>query len=461
MTVGLSRIKVVGEAVAAAGHTLMLHPARVVPTAYLIGWILGTVLLRLPWCATNQDTTWWQAAFTSMSALCITGLAVVDTASHWSHLGQAVILLLIQVGGFGIMTLTSMVVFTVTRRVSPTVARIAKEETRSGLKDFRRLPARILFFSLACEGILALALTLRFMRRGMPSETATYHGVFHSISAFNNAGFALYPDNLVGFNQDPWIMVPIGMAIVVGGIGFPVWIELTDRWRGHVRRRLLSVHLRMTLWAYAALLLAGFLAVCLFEWSNPYTLGDQPLSGKLLGAFGGTVFPRTAGFNSIDYGEVTAPTLLVTDVLMMIGGGTAGTAGGLKVTTVAVLLLTVFAEIRGEEVTIVGGRRLSNECVRSALAVAVLGTTVVFTAVLVMAAHEPFALDHLVFEAISAFGTVGLSTGLTARVSHLSWGVLMVLMYLGRVGPVSAAAALAMRARLRRFEYPPEDPLVG
>ncbi|SPT52530.1 Ktr system potassium uptake protein B [Actinomyces bovis] len=454
-------MQIVGSALAAAGRSLLAHPARIVPSAYLVGWVLGTILLRMPWCANNQDTTWWQAAFTSMSALCITGLAVVDTASHWSTLGQAVILLLIQVGGFGIMTLTSMVIFSVTNRVSPKVARITQEETRSSLKDIRRLPARILWFSLACEGLLTFLLTVRFLWRGLPTPSALYHGLFHSISAFNNAGFALYPDNLVSFNQDPWIMVPICVAIVVGGIGFPVWTELADRRLGRRKGRLLSVHLRMTLWTYAILLAVGFLAFIAFEWNNPHTIGNQPLSGKLLGALGGAVFPRTAGFNSIDYGEATGSTLLLTDALMIIGGGTAGTAGGLKVTTVAVLLLTVVAEIRGEGATVVGGRRVSMECVRSALAVAVLGTVIVFTAVLLMASREPFTSDALAFEAFSAFGTVGLSTGVTPHISHLSWGVLMILMYLGRVGPVSAAAALATRTRRRRFAYPPEDPLVG
>lgn len=448
-------------AILSKGRGLLLHPARIVPAAYLAGWLLGTLLLWLPWATKDGQTSWWEASFTAMSALCITGLAVVDTASHWSHAGQAVILLLIQVGGFGIMTLTSMIVFTVTGRASSVLARIAQTETRTSLKGIRRLPLRILTLSLVCESVVALLLTLRFLALGYPLHRAVYHGLFHAVSAFNNAGFALYPDNLVGFNADPWVMVPVCTAVVLGGLGFPVWNELLDRLRGTAPRRLWSVHLRLTVGASLLLLAAGFLAVLALEWSNPATLGSQRLSGKLLGALGGTVFPRTAGFNSIDYDHVTGSTLLVTNALMVIGGGTAGTAGGLKVTTVAVLLLTVLTEVSGEQVTVVGGRRVSEACIRQSLSVAVLGVAVVFGGVLAMASLESLPTEALSFEAISAFGTVGLSTGITPRISHGSWGVLMVLMFLGRVGPVSAAAALAMRARLRRFAYPPQDPLVG
>lgn len=453
--------RAVAEAVLAKGRRLLLHPARVVPAAYLLGWLVGTVLLWLPWSSKTGSSTLWEASFTAMSALCITGLAVVDTASHWSQEGKIVILGLIQVGGFGIMTLTSMIVFTVTGKANPSIARIAQAETRSSLKGIRMLPLRILGMSVAIELVVAAVLAGRLLYRGEPLSTALSHGVFHSVSAYNNAGFALYPDSLVGFNADPWVMVPICLAVVLGGLGFPVWIEIFDRLRGRVTGHLLSVHLRLTLSAYAILLALGFVAVALFEWSNPDTLGGQPLSGKILGALGGTVFPRTAGFNSIDYGLATGPTLFVTEGLMMIGGGTAGTAGGLKVTTAAVLLLTVFAEVLGEQTTVVGGRRVSDACVRRSLSVAVLGATAIFIGVLVMSAVEPFPPDVLVFEAVSAFGTVGLSTGITAHASPLTWGVLMVLMYLGRVGPVSAVAALATHVRLRRFSFPPEDPLVG
>lgn len=445
----------------AAARRLLLHPARITPAAYLLGWVLGTLLLHLPWCSTTGNTTWWQAAFTAMSALCITGLATVDTATHWSTAGQLVILGLIQVGGLGIMTLASMVVFSLTGRVSPLAARVAQAETRSGLREIGRLPLRILGFSLACQGLVALVLALRFWMLDRGAAEAVYHGVFHAVSAFNNAGFALFSDNLVRFNADPWVMLPVCASVIVGGLGFPVWTEVYERLRGRSVGRIWSVHLRLTVGTTAVLLIGGFLCVALFEWNNPMTLGSQGLGGKLLGALGGTVFPRTAGFNSIDYGHVSGATLLVTDGLMLVGGGSAGTAGGLKVTTAAVLVVTVVAEVTGESTTVVGGRRISVPGIRQALAVSVLGALVVFLGLLVMTTAEPHSPDQLTFEAISAFGTAGLSTGITPVLSHTSWGVLIVLMFLGRVGPVSAAAALALHGQPRHFRYPEEDPLVG
>lgn len=398
-----------------------------------------------------------------MSALCITGLNVVDPGSHWTHFGQLVILALIQVGGFGIMTMTSLILFRIAGRVSHTSARVAQTETRSQMQGIGRMPWRILRLTLVIEAAIALVLTARFLTLGMDWGMASYRGVFHAISAFNNAGFSLWPDNLISFNSDPWAMLPICVGIILGGLGFPVHLELLRRLRGRPTRarRRPSVHLQLTVIGTGILLLAGFCTFALFEWNNPGTLGPQSLTGKLLGCLGGTVFPRTAGFNSIDYGAINDSTVAVNYGLMMIGGGSAGTAGGLKVATVAVLLLAVATEVSGEQKTVFRGRKISSALTRQALAVTVLGTAAVFVAILVLASVEPAPLHVVTFEAISAFGTVGLSMNLTPTLQPVSLAVVEALMFLGRVGPVSAAAALALHRRPRRYQLPQEDPLVG
>ncbi len=438
------------------------HPGRVAPAAYLAGWVVGTALLMLP--AASRDgrgTGIWEASFTAMSALCITGLAVVDTASHWSTFGQVTILMLIQIGGLGIMTLTSLILFSAARNLTVAHVLIAQVETRArSFLGIRTIPARIVTMALVSQAVIAIILTLRFRAYEEGWGAAAYDGVFHAISAYNNAGFALFPDNLIRFNADPWIMLPICLAVVAGGLGYPVYFEIGVRLRQR-GRRFWSVHLRLTLIGTGILLVVGFVTFAVFEWGNPATLGPQPWAGKILGAIGGAVFPRTAGFNSVDYGLVADETIAINFGLMMIGGGSGGTAGGLKVTTVAVLILAVITEVRGEEKTVFSNRKVSSAASRQALAVTALGTAAVFTGLLVISAVSDAPLREDTFEAISAFGTVGLSMNLTPALPHAAWGVLMLLMFLGRVGPVSVAAALAMSTRHRRFELPREDPLVG
>lgn len=440
----------------------LAHPGRVAPVAYLVGWAIGTILLMLPLAAEDgQATGFAEASFTSMSALCITGLAVVDTPTHWSTFGELTILGLIQVGGLGIMTLTSLIIFSVARKASLAQLHMAQSETRARTRHgLRWMPLRIFGLSVLFESVFAVLLTIRYWQLLDDPGDAIYHGIFHSVSAFNNAGFALYSDNLVGFNSDPAIMLPICAAIVVGGLGFPIYFELADHFR-HRLSAFWSVHLKLTLLGTVLLLAVGFVTFVVFEWNNPGTLGPQSLTGKILGSIGGAVFPRTAGFNSVDYGLVADETIAVNFGLMMIGGGSGGTAGGLKITTVAVLLLAVITEVRGHETSVFGRRKISSEVTRQALAVTVLATAAVFTGLLIISAVSDAPLREDTFEAISAFGTVGLSMNLTPKLPPSAWAVLEFLMFLGRVGPVSVAAALAVSTRRRRFELPREDPLVG
>lgn len=438
------------------------HPARVIPAVYLLGIALGTGLLMLP-VATRDGVPapLIHAAFTSVSALCITGLTTVDTATFWSPFGQVVIMLLIQVGGFGIVTLATLLTLLATGRLSLQGSVLASNELHQrSLADTLRLPARIAGLMLVAEAVTAAVLTVAFRPHTDSWASAAWQGMFHAVSAFNNAGFALYSDNLMGFVGNAAVIIPVCLAIVVGGIGFPVLFEL-----GRLRRRwgpsTWSVNTRLTVFGTLSLLLVGSLLFALFEWDNPATLGALPWGDRVLAAVAGGVFPRTAGFNSIDYGVANESTIGLYYLLMFIGGGSAGTAGGVKVGTMGIILATVAAELRGEQQVVVAHRAIPSAVQRSALSVVILGLAAVAVGTTFIVADDRFTLQQVLFETISAFGTVGLSTGITPKLRHESLVVLMLLMYLGRVGTISVATALALRARRRHYRLPEEQAIVG
>ena len=435
-------------------------PARAVVLGFALAVAVGTVLLRLPVAhEPGQTTDIVTALFTATSAVCVTGLVVVDTASHWSTFGELVVLGLIQIGGIGIMTLAAVLGLLVTQRLGLRMQLVTQNESHAaGLSDARAVVRGVVLTSLALEAVTATALAARFTAYAPPGR-AIYLGIFHGISAFNNAGFALFPDSLVGFATDPGIQIPIVVAVVLGGIGFPVLFALWRRLRGRLRHA--TLHVRLTVVAYGVLVVVGVAAVLGLEWSNPGTLGPLPVPAKLLAGFTSGVMPRTAGFNVLDVAAYHPATLLVHDVLMLIGGGSAGTAGGIKVTTVAVLLGAVLAEARGEPSIHLAGRRIAPDVVRQALVVGSLAVALVVTGTLVLLLVTGRGLDVVLFETTSAIGTVGLSTGITDGLPDAGRVVLVVLMFLGRLGPITLASALALRTRARRYERPEERPVIG
>ncbi|OZM78974.1 ATPase [Pseudonocardia sp. MH-G8] len=438
------------------------RPAAAVVGGFGAAVAVGTALLLLP-VATQDGTSApiVAALFTAVSAVCVTGLIVVDTPTYWSTVGELVILGLIQVGGIGIMTLATLLGLLIARRIGLRLQLTAQTETKAlGLGDVRQVVGAILALSVAIELVVAVPLVARFaLFYGEAPGRAVYLGVFHAVSAFNNAGFALFTDNMMPFATDPWICLPIVVAVVLGGIGFPVLLELGRRIRTGTRRW--SLHVRITVITYAVLLVVGVAAFLITEWRNPATLGPLGIGGKaVVGLFHG-VMPRTAGFNSVDMGELYPATLLITDILMFIGGGSAGTAGGIKVTTFALLAFVIAAEVRGEPTVHVLGRRLPAAVQRQALTVALLGVGLVTVSTVVLLSLAPFRLDDVLFEVVSAFGTVGLSTGITADLPPAGQLVLTAMMFLGRLGPITLASALALRDRVRRYELPEERPIVG
>jgi trk system potassium uptake protein TrkH len=437
------------------------HPARLVPLTFLGLIALGTLLLMLPLShAGPGGAPLITALFTATSAVCVTGLITVDTPTYWSGFGQAVILLLFQIGGFGIMTGATLLGLLVSKRLGLQTRLIAQAETGIlGLGDVRAVLKLILVVTLAVEAAVALWLAARLaIGYGAPLGHALWSGMFHAVSAFNNAGFSVYSEGMVRFQRDALVLVPIMVAIVLGGIGFPVLHELRCRPREWHRW---SVHTKITLLGTAILLSVGAVALYAYEAGNSGTLGTLGAGERLLNAAFLSVSARTAGFNAIDIGTLTSQSLAIHYLLMFIGGGSAGTAGGIKVTTFFLLGFVVWAEVRGRGGTSAFRRHIAAGAQRQALTIALLGIAAVGLGTLALLSLTPFAMEDVLFEVISAFATVGLSTGITGQLPAAGQLVLVVLMFLGRVGTITVATALALDAREPAFRYPEERPIVG
>jgi trk system potassium uptake protein len=437
------------------------HPARLVPIAFFVAILAGTMLLMLP---ISREGTGYApfltALFTSTSAVCVTGLIVEDTPVYWSSFGQGVILVLFQIGGFGIMAAATLLGLLVGRgfRLSDRL-RTQVERSYFDLSDARSVLRLILLVTLIVEGALAALLTLRLhFHYHYEWPTAVWHGVFHAVSAFNNAGFSTFSDSLIGFRSDWLFLLPVMIAIVVSSLGFPVIHEMRTRLKGSGPW---SLHSKITLLGTCVLLLVGFMAVLAAEWSNPATLGPMGLADKLLNSAFQSITTRTTGFNTLNIGALRDETVAVTYLLMFIGGGSAGTAGGIKVTTFFLLGIVVWSEARGERDAALFGRRIGTPIERQALTVALMSIALIGIGTIIMLSVTEYPLTAVLFEAISAFATVGLSMGITGQLPPSAELVLIVLMFVGRVGTITIATARAMGRGRTAFRYPEERPIIG
>jgi trk system potassium uptake protein len=448
---------------------LSLHPTQIVVLAFGTVVLLGTTVLMLPIStAAGNQTDLVTALFTAVSAVCITGLTVVDTGTHWSSFGQTAIMIMIQLGGLGIVSFATILGLLVSGRISLKDRLNTLSEAKIvGADSLPKLLRAILLVYFGFEAILAAWLTQRLhFEYGFSFGDALWYGTFHAISSFNNGGFSLFSDYMIGFNTDFFFIAPVMLAVVVGGLGFPVLIELHERiWRlnrqpsGKPRR--FSLHTRLTLGATVVLLVLGSLFIGALEWNNPNTIGGLSGWDKIWNTIFAAVMPRSGGLNSVDISQMDTATWLGMDFLMFIGGGSASTAGGIKVTTMAVLFYIIFTEIRGETAVNVGNRRLPRSIQRQALTLVALSSMTILFSTLFLAATTEFSLDQLLFEVISATATVGLSTGITADLPDFAKVWLSVLMFVGRLGPVVVASALALRVTKRHYELPKERPLLG
>lgn len=438
-----------------------LHPARTVALGFFAAIVAGTLLLMLPLArASGQSAEWLQALFTAVSAVCVTGLVIVDTGTYWSPFGQWVILALFQIGGFGMMTAATLLGLMANRSLRLRTRLVAQVETHTlGLGDVSGVAKLVFLVTLTAELAVAAALTVRFyFAYDLSWSDAAWSGIFHAVSAFNNAGFSLHEDSLTRYVSDAWVLVPVMLAIVIGGIGFPVLHDIRRRFRDP---RHWSLHTKLTLTGTSILLVAGTLLLIWFEWSNEKTLLHLTWSEKILAGAFASVSSRTAGFNTIDMGALQQESVALHYLLMFIGGGSAGTAGGVKVGTFLLLVLLVWTEIRGRSDLECFGRRVSPQAQRQAITVLMLASTCVVVGTMVLLRLTDFPVSQIIFEVISAFGTVGLSTGITADLPPAGQLTLIILMYVGRVGTITLAVSLALGERRMAYRYPEEHPIVG
>jgi trk system potassium uptake protein TrkH len=444
-----------------------LSPSQFLAFSFLAIITVGGLLLSLPIAAAEGRTVpVLDAFFTSVSAVCVTGLITLDTPVDLSGFGLVVLMLLVQAGGLGYMTLSTVFVAAIGRSVS-LQERLTLQEALNvqDMEGLVRFAGTVLKLTLAIEGLGAVILALRWWPE-MGLAAAAWHGTFHAVSAFNNAGFALWSDNLSSWRGDVTVNLVITALIIAGGLGFFVWSELINLSRRQVR---LSVHTRLVLVASAALLAGGTVAFLALEWHNPRTLGPLSLADRLLAAWFQSVTARTAGFNTIDIGAMTAPALFVMMALMFIGASPGSTGGGVKTTTFSITLAALWATVRGAEDTVIFKRRLAAEVVAKAFFISLIAFVALNTVAWLVLLFEGRDLMKTLFETTSAFGTVGLSMGepgapvsLSAFFSPVGKLLMMAMMFIGRVGPLTLAIAVAKRARARaKLQYPEGKILIG
>lgn len=421
---------------------------------------VGAFLLMLPISSNSGSFTPPEdALFTATSATCVTGLVVFDTFAHWNGFGQAIILLLIQLGGLGLISFTTFFTLTIRRKLGIRDLQLANEYISNGsLKDVPRLLRLVVAVSFTVECLGALLLSFRFVPAY--GDVGVWISIFLAVSAYCNAGFDILGregpfSSLTNYNDDPLVLLTISALIIIGGLGFIVFNDILSYRRGHS----LLLHTRVVLIFSTALIVIGALLFFLIEYNNSDTMKDLPLGQKILASFFQSVSARTAGFNSVDVGAMYDPSKMLMCALMFIGAASGSTGGGIKITTFIVLVMTVVSVVRGREDTIVLGRKVSKRVVYRALAIAAISGLIVIVAFFVIVycqqEQEIASIDAL-FEAVSAFGTVGLSTGVTPDMTLGSKFILIVTMFAGRVGPVSLALALTVRDQKHESEVLPE-----
>jgi Trk-type K+ transport system membrane component len=447
-------------------HVARNSPARLALLVFASIVAVVTALLSLPAAtADGVRAPFVDALFTATSAVCVTGLVTVDTATYWSGFGQAVILVGIKIGGLGVMTLASILGLAVSRRIGLTQRMLAASETRTTrLGEVGSLVRAVIAASLVIEAALTLVLVPRFLALGESFGAALWHGLFMALSIFNNAGFVVIEGGLGPFVGDWWLGLPIVVGTAIGAIGFPVILDVARSFRERRRRPVWTrwnLHTKLTLTTYGLLMAGAILTIGAFEWTNPDTFGPLQLDEKILASLVQGTNVRSSGLATVDPGEMREATWFISDALMFVGGGSASTAGGIKVTTFAVLVLAIVAEARGDRDVEAFGRRIGSTTVRLAVSVAFLGSTLVGVATLALLTLTDLHLDVILYEVISAFATVGLSTGITPDLPDAGKYVLSALMFAGRTGTMTMAAALALRERRRVIRMPNERPVIG
>lgn len=438
---------------------IKLTPPQILVLGFGMVILAGTILLTLPISTTDgKGCPWLNALFTSTSATCVTGLIVADTGTYFSRFGQVVIAMLIQVGGLGFMSMSVLIALALGKRIMFKERLIMQEALNQiNVEGIIRLTKYLLGVTFLIEGIAALILTLRWSN-DLGWDRAIYYGIFHAVSAFCNAGFDLFSVSMVNYRGDVTVNLVITLLIIIGGIGITVILDLGNFFTGHKSR--LSLHTKMVLSISAVLIIVGTMVFFLLEANN--TLAMVPWKDKILASYFQAVVPRTAGFNSLPIGELREGTLFFMVILMFIGASPGSTGGGIKTTTFGAMVLLVISIIKGRNEVEVFNRTIPNETVIKALTIMLISLGIVVFATLILLITETANTIQILFEVVSAFATVGLSTGITPNLTPIGKIIIIFTMFLGRVGPLTLTFALTERVRKgSHIKHPEEKIMVG
>lgn len=437
-----------------------MPPSRILLLFFTLAILTGSFLLMLPAATTNgNDISYMTALFTITSAISVTGLSLVDVSKVFTPFGKLIILIYIQLGGLGLMTFSSLIFLLIGKRITYHERKILKEdlnaETTGEVTDFIKKLIMIVF---TIEFLGAILLALGFMRY-MDPRKAMFYGVFHSVSAFCNAGFSLFTNSLEEFAGNPLINLTIAGLIILGGIGFAV----INSWITYVvtKRKRFNLTSKMAIFISIILTLVGMGLFLILEYRNPETIGNMNIFNKLIASFFQSVTTRTAGFNSVPMGELNHGTIFLFCILMFIGASPGSTGGGIKTTTFGVIAFYVVGIVKGKEDIEVSNRRLSWEILNRALAILAISVAYVSIVILLMLVFDDLGFEQTIFEVISAFATVGLSMGITAEMNLFSKILIVLTMLIGRLGPLTFALALGEQMKKKARRYPKENILIG
>ncbi len=442
---------------------IKFSPPQILVLGFLSVILAGTFLLMLPF-ASNGGCSFIDAFFTSTSAVCVTGLIVKNIPADFTLFGQIVIMVLIQIGGLGYMTSATIISLIIGKKIGITERLTIKEGLNvESVEGIVRYTKKVILFTLIFELAGALILSLRFLLDHPPQE-AFFYGLFHAVSAFNNAGFSLFSDNFIRFRGDIVVNLTVATLILIGGIGFIVVQDIYEFRKKEVKK--LSVHTKIVLSITAVLIISGAVFIYLLEASNPKTLLPMPLKDKILVSCFSSVTPRTAGFNTVDYAALRPETLFLTIILMFIGASPGGTGGGVKTSTFGVIIASLYATVRGMSNTVMFKRRVPQDTVAKSLLLVTLAAILCTLSTHFLITTQHFQYLPTMFEVTSAFGTVGLSVGdggarsLSALFSPIGKLAICFTMFLGRLGPLTLAIAITKKAE-ERYRYPEGRVLIG
>lgn len=441
-------------------NVLKWSPPRILVSGFALIILLGALLLSMPFASVSGERLpFIDALFTATSATCVTGLVVVDTGTYFSIWGQIILMCLFQLGGLGFMTMATLVALVLRKRISLRERLLLQESmNQSSMEGIVRLIRRVIVYSLTIELIGAALFASRFAF-DMPLGKAIYFGAFHAVSLFNNAGFDIFGNyrSLTLYVSDPVVNIAAMMLIITGGLGFVVMSDLME----FRKNRKLSLHSKVVLSMTGTLIAVGTLVIFIFEFSNSKTLGSLDWGGKILSSFFQSVTPRTAGVNTLDYTAIRQATMFFTIILMFIGASPGSTGGGIKTTTFATLVGAVFAMIRGREDIVLFRYRLGKDRIFKALTITLISLSLVIIVTMILSMTEDQAFIKLLFEATSAFGTVGLSVGVTPELSLVGKIVIALTMFAGRLGPLTLAYALGPRTEKELYRHPEGKITIG